>query len=259
MRKFLTLITVFFGCTLSIYAQGVLGVRGGLSSSGLLVEDPNGGLVHGFVGGITYDVPMNQKFSLGIEVNYAQQGVYSLTDETMAGSIPMTPDQMLDVSYQMTGRTDIKLHYINIPIVAKYAFGENGNFKLFGGGQIGFKLGQDVQWSDGEYTLTANGEDASHMLPEAAKAIYEQTGMMIPYTDEQMQAVAEGQEFKNIDISVVFGASYQFGDSPFGLDFRVNYGLTDINNSPDPDLNGKDYMNNMNIQFTATYALWGHK
>ena len=38
-----------------------------------------------------------------------------------------------------------------------------------------------------------------------------------------------------------------------------DYEPDDDGSTPNPNLNGQDYMNNLTFQLTATYALWGNK
>lgn len=254
MNKFLSiLILSIFSITVS-HAQGVIGVKGGLSHSGILVAEPDGGLIPGFVGGITYDLPISNKLTIGAELLYSQQGVYKNTNTSQV--VPAMDPLPESLTYGIKGETNIRLNYVNVPIVLKYGFGENGNFKLFGGGQVGFLVNSKLTW-DGNVTLTGNesGNDYGEYMPLIADAIEDKTGVRLPTSNDDMQATVETQEFNKVDFAFVVGASYDFASTPLSLDFRANYGMVDLN--ANADATSDDWMKNMSLQLTLKYTIFG--
>lgn len=255
MNKLLSIILLSIVSIVTVNAQGIIGVKGGLSHSGILVENPDGGLIPGFVGGITYDLPISEKLTFGAELLYSQQGVFKNTNSTqivppVEGLIPES------LSYGIKGETNIRLNYVNIPLVIKYGFGENNNFKLFGGGQVGFLVNNKMTW-DGNVTLSGNesGNDYSEHLSAISGVIEAETGVKLPASNSDMQAVVEQQEFKKVDFAFIVGASYDFGTTPLSLDFRANYGMVDINANADAVT--EDWMKNMSLQLTLKYSIFG--
>lgn len=255
MKKFLSILLLSIASIITVNAQGVIGVKGGLSHSGILVANPDGGLIPGFVGGITYDLPISNKLTFGAEVLFSQQGVYknSNTSQVVPPVEGMIPESL---TYGIKGETNIRLNYVNIPLVVKYGFGENNNFKLFGGGQVGFLVNSNLTW-DGNVTLAGNetGNDYSEHLPTISGVIENETGVKLPASNADMQAAVEQQEFKKVDFAFVVGASYDFGETPLSLDFRANYGMVDIN--ANADATDSDYMKNMSLQLTLKYSIFG--
>ncbi|AZQ63075.1 PorT family protein [Flammeovirga pectinis] len=253
MKKLLSILLLSVASIMTINAQGVLGVKGGLSHAGILVENPDGGLIPGFVGGVTYDLPINEKLTFGVELLYSQQGVYKNSNIPLQFPSELTglPETL---NYSASGETHIRLNYVNVPIVLKYGFGENGNFKLFGGGQVGFLVNNKKTWK-GDVTLTG-AESGNDYMPVFSEIL---TASGLPTSNDDMQSIADQQDFKKVDFAFVIGASYDFANTPLSLDFRANYGMVDINNSGDINSNDNtsdDWMKNMSLQLTLKYSIF---
>lgn len=141
-------------------------------------------MLFGFhVGGFA-EFKLSDKFAIQPELLYSMQGSKYESNGNFFG-------------FSFTGESDLKMSYLNVPVMAKYYATE----KLFfvAGPQISFLLNaeQDSTFtdSDGE-TTTDNGVDVK-------------------------------DQFKSIDFSLGFGAGYFFTDNLFA-EARYNIGLSNI-------------------------------
>jgi len=136
LMKFLTICFVFF-YSLSIQAQTTFGVRAGVNiatvnfeADGLDVSpDSRVGLT---IAGIA-NIGITETFSVQPEVHFIQKG-YKITLEFLGETLEET----------------LKLNYLEIPIHAKYKFGqENVGGFVMAGPAIGFALNGEAESCDG--------------------------------------------------------------------------------------------------------------
>lgn len=98
------------------------------------------------------------------------------------------PELVYSMQGATSGNTDIKLDYVNVPLLVQYMF-DNG-FRIQAGPQLGFLL-----------NAKAENDNSSTDIKD---------------------------DFKSIDVGLSLGASYVHPPTGFGVDARYNLGLTDI-------------------------------
>jgi hypothetical protein len=101
------------------------------------------------------------------------------------------PELVYSTQGAKSGDTNLRLDYINVPFMVQYMF-DNG-FRLQAGPQLGFLVN--------------------------AKA------------ENNNNSIDVKDEFKTVDLSLGFGASYVHNPTGFGIDARYNFGLNDISES----------------------------
>lgn len=149
-------------------AQNInIGVKGGLNS-------------------YTINNDNDSDFDSKIGLNIGLLGHIHLTDQ-----YAFQPELVYSMQGATTGNTDIKLDYINVPLLLQYMF-DNG-FRIQAGPQLGFLLNAE-----------AENDNSSADIKD---------------------------DFKSIDLGVSVGASYVHPPTGFGVDARYNLGLSDISES----------------------------
>lgn len=130
----------------------------------------------GIHAGLIGHIHLNNEFALQPEIMYSMQGAKS-------------------------GNTELKLDYINIPVLAQYMF-DNG-FRLQAGPQLGF-------------LINAEGEnnDSTNDLKD---------------------------DFKSVDAGLSFGVGYIHPPTSFGIDARYNLGISDISESANVETTNRGF------------------
>lgn len=184
-------------------AQGEtkLGINAGATLSNF-TGNSSEGFKYGldFLIGFGLEMPLNDKLSLLANVNYERK----------------TPKTSL---LQGANKTEIpakvRMHYITVPINAKYYIGSKKNFFVQAGPYAGFFI-DDTFFIDGK---------------------------------EQTAELAGGSEFKMLDLGISSGIGTQFkvdNKHHISLSLRNNLGLTNISDMPDYKIK----MNAFNLVFT---------
>lgn len=165
MKSYLLAIATIFIIAGTATAQNInIGVKGGLNYYNVNFDnntefDSQVGLHAGLLG----HIHLNHDFALQPELLFSMQGAE-------------------------TGNSNLKLDYINIPVLIQYMF-DNG-FRLQAGPQLGFLL----------------------------NAKSEQNNSSTDVKDD----------FKSIDAGLSVGVSYVHPPTGFGVDARYNHGFSDI-------------------------------
>lgn len=174
---FLTLSTSFI-----ISAQGEIkfGVNAGATFSNLRgdVDDEfKSGL--DFLVGFGLEVPVNEKLSILANINYERKSIKATIDDSYKSSVKF------------------RMHYITVPVNAKYYLGAKKNFFVQAGPYAGFFV---------DDTFFINGK-------------------------EQTSELAGGSEFKLLDLGISTGIGTQFKvdhKHHISLSLRNNLGLTNV-------------------------------
>jgi hypothetical protein len=146
-------------------------------------------------------------FSLQPELNYIQKGYKG----NSSGEFNIG-----EAYYEYKGDNEIKLNYIEIPVLAKFEFGSNKfKFAAFAGPSLGFALG-------GKYKSTSYVDNVSEEKTE----VYKSEGDIVFYRPEGNSG--DTQFDHNIDFGIQGGASVTFFNH-VTLDVRYGRGLTDLN------------------------------
>ncbi len=177
MNRITKSFIIIFACAFTTisYAQTTFGLKGGLNIANVIGEDTEDlDSKTAFHVGATAEFKLSENFSLQTELLYSMQGA----------------------KYSEEGlKSDIKLNYLNLPIIAKYYVSES--FSLEAGPQIGFKLNSEV-------TVEYEGESETEDL--------------------------EG--LRSIGFGVNFGLGFKL-DSGLNFGARYNLGLSNINEDSD--------------------------
>lgn len=185
MKKVLLSVIAMVAFTISVSAQTTFGVKAGvnLATLGGDVEDADG-ITSFHIGGVA-EIGISEKFSFQPELLFSAQGA-------------SFEDSGEDYAYE----ENLKLNYINIPLMAKLYLTEG--FSVEAGPQIGLLLSANVE---GEDTFM----DETESFDEDVK-----------------------DSFKGIDFGFNLGLGYKLeGGLNFGA--RYNLGLSDINSEDDDD------------------------
>jgi hypothetical protein len=224
----------YFHNSASLFAQDIFaGIKGGINTPYL--RGGNSEESKGFKSrvaptiGIMSSIEFKNQFALQLEVSYmGQGGVKSGIQSIDSGIInyPGLPSGTLYADYQ----NSIILNYIEIPLLLKYSFTIEKQFNLFfdAGPNIGFLLGAKNKTSgtsqiyidkEGTPLTDANGNIvSSHDFTSSTKI-----------TDE----------FNTINFSITggIGVSNEFSSGELSLEFRGEFGFTDLQKDP---LNGNN-------------------
>jgi len=182
MKLYLNVAVAAILMTLTAKAQDVnIGIKGGLNIYNI---QNNNGVKYdnqlGFNLGLIGHVHLTKQLALQPELIYSLQGA----------------------KYMNSGvETNIKLGYINVPILLQYMF-DNG-FRLQAGPQIGFLV------------------NAKSKTPNSTVDIKD--------------------NFKKVDVGLGAGIGYVNPKSNFGVDARYNFGLSDINKNSTVKSNNRGF------------------
>lgn len=157
-----------------------LGIKAGLNIYTLDNYAIDNGSATGFHAGLLGHIHLSRQWAIQPEVTYSMQGT-----EYKSGGV----------------ESDVKLGYINVPILAQYMF--NNGFRLEAGPQVGF-------------LLSAKSESSNIK------------------TDVQ-------NNFSNIDFSIGAGVGYVHPPTGLGIDARYNFGLNNINEVNSTDVSNRGF------------------
>lgn len=196
----LTLIALAIGLTATAQTPDVkFGAKAGLNISNLTNTNDSSSLTSFHVGAVA-EIFINEKFSVQPEILYSAQGSqFDLDEYTYVGS---------EIAH-LEMDNQLKINYINIPIMAKYYLWEGLNVQV--GPQFGFLTSAKVHVDK----IKVNGNSAS-----------------VSTNDKSVK-----DQFKSFDLGINFGAGYEL---PVGIffDARYNVGLTKVNKEGETSKNG---------------------
>lgn len=165
MKLFLITIIAMLMAVGTVAAQNInIGIKGGLNSFTINNDD---------------DSELDSRIGL----NVGLLGHIHLTDQ-----YAFQPDIVYSMQGATSGNTDIKLDYMNVPLLVQYMF-DNG-FRIQAGPQLGFLLNAEAE----------NNNSSADIK----------------------------DDFKSIDVGLSLGASYVHPPTGFGVDARYNLGISDI-------------------------------
>lgn len=164
----ITIITMLFMAVGTVHAQNInIGTKIGLNS--YTINNDNNSDFDSRIGihaGLLGHIHLNSDFALQPELVYSMQGAKS-------------------------GNNELKLDYINIPVLVQYMF-DNG-FRLQAGPQLGLLI-----------NAKSENNNSSNDLKD---------------------------DFKSVDAGLSFGVGYVHPPTSFGIDARYNLGINDISES----------------------------
>jgi len=161
------------------------GVKGGVNFANLTGDfDPS--MKVGFHIGGFMEYKVSEKFVLQPELLFSTQGAKYKDDQVGEG-------------FSVAGETNIKLSYLNLPIMAKYYV--TNKFSFEAGPQIGVLLSAKNEYG---YTGTIQG---------------------VPVSESGEIDIKD--DLNSIDFGINFGAGYDFNDK-ISVGLRYNLGLSEI-------------------------------
>lgn len=165
MKKILLLGVVLFLVKATFAQRGVnFGLKGGLNFSNLKDDSRNTDSRTLWHAGALAHIHVSKRFAIQPELVYSAQGAQYAND------------------------VNLNLHYVNIPVLAQYMFGDG--FRLQTGPQLGILANSDLKIGSTETDI-------------------------------------DGDAIKNFDFAWSFGTSY-VTKSGLGIDGRYNLGLRDV-------------------------------
>ena len=195
MKKItLTLLGLVAFSTSALAQQEVkFGPKAGVNFANIGGKDAeNNKMLIGFHVGAFAEIKFNDQFALQPEVVYSAQGSKGEVSETVMG-------------VTFSAEEELKVNYINVPIMAKYYFTDN--FAVEAGPYVGF-------------LMSANSKGSANVAG------------VISEFDEDVK-----DELNSIDFGVGFCASFNL-DSGFFIGARVNLGLTKMGKEYSDTING---------------------
>lgn len=161
----------------------------------------------GFGLGVYYKVALDENLSFQPEINYVQQGAKN-------------SGEVIGLSFKNV----FKFNYIQIPILAKYQFGDPDRFNFFveGGPYVGFGLGKAKVEScfDGDCDV-----------------------------DEISYGNSDDDDIKNPDFGIQIGGGINI-NSKLSFDIRYVYGIQNLINESDED----DFLRNTAFNIGVGYS-----
>lgn len=118
MRQILILLFILIS-SVTWGQKHLIGVQGGLNFTNFTSKEgfANTSTKTGFIGGITYDLKLNEKYRIGVDILYSQQGVndkFILTDD--------------NGTYRGEQDNEMNYDYLSIPIKFGYELGNKIRF-----------------------------------------------------------------------------------------------------------------------------------
>lgn len=164
-----------------------LGIKAGLTSSTIVGDDADGAeSLNGFSGGVFATFQLSPAFAIQPEVLYMSKGA------------------TLDFEDAITA--DLKLRYIEIPVLAKFSFGSDPlRPSVFAGPAIAFRTGCEIEVESGGISGTFDCDD-----------------------DEIGDAAFTTTDFGGV---LGVGFDYDMGGAAFVADARVGLGLSSIDDT----------------------------
>lgn len=208
MRRFmlLSITTLSLLFANSLTAQKQIGIRTGANWNNIKASIPfvNIGkkldVVEKFNIGFVYATNITDKFGIQTEVNYLKKG-FAVTGDL--GEV-----DLLGVTVPLETRTEVQISYIDVPILAKYKFGENA---LKGYVTLGPYLGYASKGQLKAYS--ASGDEV-----ELASTNFDFA--LVKYARFEVGGVAG------------LGATFDIGVGEVFADARYNFGLTKLFDVP---------------------------
>jgi hypothetical protein len=212
MKKIVFAIVLMFACA-SVSAQTII-PRVGVSVSNLTIDGEEGfenKSTAGMVIGLGFNFPVSDIFSIQPEINYVQRGT----------KMEFEMSEFSDFGYmQIDGSIRVRIDYLEIPVLAKVAFGEDTKFLLSAGPTLGVGLG-------GKTKIKANAKYSFD--GETIEESVTQTGK-VKFGGEPDEIDDDGDDayFDNrIDFGLQIGAGLLIKNKVL-LDVRYVHGVTDL-------------------------------
>jgi hypothetical protein len=226
MKKVLLTGSLLFAILFGASAQTYLVPKAGLTISTFVPADnkENVSSMAGFSGGVGVNLTLNEKFSVQPELLFIQKGANYEFEQPIGDGILETVS------------TDVRVNYLELPVLAKYTFG-NGKLKYFinVGPALSYGLGGKTDYSL-KYTL-------------GNETVYRETAEgSVNFGDYPAESPAQDVYFqKRVDVSVQAGGGLIIYDKIL-IDIRYGHGFIKLDDEAQPK--------NRSVQFTVGVPLY---
>ena len=237
MKKLFTLTLLSFWALFS-FGQYSAGVRFGMNLStitGKYLQDDDS--KKGWVGGLVFGVVENYEFtdmiSLDAELLFSTIGSKSKFNMDEGGERNLRVDGTDDYAYKFSER----YHYLQLPLMAKFTFGED--FKYYGiiGPYFGYIIG-------GHYKAEGYGEKYK------GKIKYKE----VDNSSDDIYLDPDYNRRFDFGLNLGGGVSKEIGPGNLEAELRFGMGFLDHNKFDDKDDKGDDYKSFKNICIGITIA-----
>jgi hypothetical protein len=211
MKNLLFLIG-FMGLALSAHSQFQVGIKGNYATTGATVNGiadflPSPNHIDNYSVGIFGQYSLGNGFSFQPELLLSQKG-FSVREDFDVNIFDF------DVPLGIEARTKIK--YVEMPLLAKYTFGENVGFYLEGGPSLGYAVDADI-------------EERAHLL--------------IDFNIGQQDIDLSKDLYNRWEVAGLVGAGVTIpaGAASIDLGMRYQHSITDMLDNPIIDVRLRNY------------------
>ena len=212
VMKNLFFLIAFVGIAISAQAQFQLGIKGNYATTGATVNGvsdflPSPSHIDNYSVGIYGQYVMSNGFTFQPELILSQKG-FSVREDFDVNIFDF------DLPIGVEARTKIK--YVEMPLLAKYTFGDNVGFYIEGGPSIGYAIDADV-------------EERAHLI--------------IDFNIAQQDLNLSNDLYNRWEVGGILGAGLTIpaGKANIDLGMRYQHSLTDLLDNPIIDVRLRNY------------------
>lgn len=239
-RMYLVMLAVVF--SVAAYGQTAVGIKGGLNFSNInhgqdldeRFDDVSRPFQIGFNFGLGADFYVGETFSLYTELMFTQKG------ESYEGT--GTVNDPVAGNIQVREETEVTLNYLELPILARFKFGDMSKFYINVGPTVGYWLGGNVEYEFERGDDTESFEDRIEFKNRDE------------ITSDDRGNVLANEDVNRLEIGAAIGTGAMLGEK-FNIDFRYTMGLTGIHENA--GWNQDDSWKNNVLSFSIGYFFRG--
>jgi hypothetical protein len=241
-RFYLVMVVVLF--SVATYGQTAVGIKGGMNFSNIKHgEDLNERFDNldnpfqiGFNFGLAADFYVGEMFSLYTELMYTNKG------ESYEGT--GTANDPVVGQVDVREETEVTLNYLELPVLARFKFGDMSKFYLNIGPTVGYWLGGNVEYE------FERGDDTESIESDIEFKDRDE----INTNGSQGGFVLANEDVNRLEIGAAIGTGVMLGEK-FNIDLRYTMGLTSIHENAGWDQD--DSWKNNVLSFSIGYFFRG--
>lgn len=240
-RIYLVIVVILF--SVAAYGQTAVGIKAGMNFSTMnhgedfdeKFDNLDRPFQIGFNFGLGADLYVNETFSLYTELMYTQKG--DSYEGTGTATNPTSGEQV-----QIFEETEITLNYLEVPLLARFKFGDMSKFYLNIGPTFGYWLGGNIEY---EYQRGGDTEDIEDRI------VFKDRNEV---TDADRGNVLVNEDVNRFELGAALGTGVMLGEK-FNIDFRYTFGITGIHENGGFDQD-ETWKNNV-LSFSIGYFFRG--
>jgi opacity protein-like surface antigen len=241
-RIYLVMMVVLF--SVAAYGQTAVGVKGGLNFSNIKhgedlderFDNLDNPFQIGFNFGLAADIYVGEMFSLYTELMYTQKG------ESYEGT--GTANDPVVGQIDVMEETEVTLNYLELPVLARFKFGDMSKFYLNIGPTVGYWLGGNVEFE------SERGDDTESIDSEIDFKDRDE----INQNGSQGGFVLANEDVNRFEVGGAIGTGV-FINNKFNIDLRYTMGFTSIHENAGEDQD--DTWKNNVLSFSIGYFFRG--